>query len=41
MIVLGIDTATDVVSVAVVDGEVVLAASELRSERRQIGRAHV
>ena len=34
MIVLGIDTATDVVSVAVVDGEVVLAASELRSERR-------
>jgi tRNA threonylcarbamoyladenosine biosynthesis protein TsaB len=32
--VLGIDTATDVVSVAVVDGEVVLAASELRSERR-------
>ncbi len=34
MIVLGIDTATDVVSVAVVDGEVVLAASELRSEKR-------
>ena len=34
MIVLGIDTATDVVSVAVVDGDVVLAASELRSERR-------
>jgi tRNA threonylcarbamoyladenosine biosynthesis protein TsaB len=34
MIVLGIDTATDVVSVAAVDGEVVLAASELRSERR-------
>ena len=34
MIVLGIDTATDVVSVAVVDGEVVLAASELRSERK-------
>ena len=34
MIVLGIDTATDVVSVAVVDSEVVLAASELRSERR-------
>jgi tRNA threonylcarbamoyladenosine biosynthesis protein TsaB len=34
MIVLGIDTATDVVSVAVVDGEVVLAASELRSEQR-------
>ena len=34
MIVLGIDTATDVVSVAVVDGEAVLAASELRSEKR-------
>ena len=34
MIVLGIDTATDVVSVAVVDGEAVLAASELRSERK-------
>ena len=34
MIVLGIDTATDVVSVAVVDGDVVLGASELRSERR-------
>lgn len=34
MIVLGIDTATDVVSVAVVEGDVVLAASELRSERR-------
>ena len=34
MIVLGIDTATEVVSVAVIDGGVVLAASELRSERR-------
>ena len=34
VIVLGIDTATDVVSVAVIDGETVLAASELRSERR-------
>ena len=29
MIVLGIDTATDVVSVAVVDGEVVLIAPDL------------
>jgi len=34
MIVLGIDTATESVSVAVVDGDEVLAASELRSERR-------
>jgi tRNA threonylcarbamoyladenosine biosynthesis protein TsaB len=34
MIVLGIDTATEVVSVAVIDGDVVMAASELRSERR-------
>ena len=34
MIVLGIDTATESVSVAVVDGDEVLAASESRSERR-------
>ena len=34
MIVLGIDTATESVSVAVVDGEEVLAAGESRSERR-------
>ena len=34
MIVLGIDTATELVSVAVIDGDVVLSASELRSERR-------
>ncbi|MFZ9518425.1 MAG: tRNA (adenosine(37)-N6)-threonylcarbamoyltransferase complex dimerization subunit type 1 TsaB, partial [Ilumatobacteraceae bacterium] len=34
MIVLGIDTATAMVSVAVVNGTTVLASSELRSERR-------
>jgi tRNA threonylcarbamoyladenosine biosynthesis protein TsaB len=34
MIVLGIDTATSLVSVAVADGREVLAASESRSERR-------
>jgi tRNA threonylcarbamoyladenosine biosynthesis protein TsaB len=34
MIVLGIDTATESVSVAVVDGDDVLAASESRSDRR-------
>ncbi|MFZ8965862.1 MAG: tRNA (adenosine(37)-N6)-threonylcarbamoyltransferase complex dimerization subunit type 1 TsaB [Ilumatobacteraceae bacterium] len=34
MIVLGIDTATTMVSVAVVDGATVLASSELRSDRR-------
>lgn len=34
MIILGIDTATEMVSAAVVDGHDVLAASEARSERR-------
>lgn len=34
MIVLGIDTATEMVSVAVVDGEDVLGAGEARSQRR-------
>ena len=34
MIVLGIDTATSMVSVAVVNGTTVLASSELRSDRR-------
>jgi tRNA threonylcarbamoyladenosine biosynthesis protein TsaB len=34
VIILGIDTATDMVSVAVVDGHDVVAASEARSERR-------
>ena len=34
MIILGIDTATDMVSVVVVDGHEVIAASEARSERR-------
>jgi hypothetical protein len=34
MIVLGIDTATDAVSVALHDGNVVLASSEIRSDRQ-------
>ncbi len=34
MIILGIDTATDSVSVALHDGDVVLASSEIRSERQ-------
>ena len=34
MITLGIDTATELVSVALVDGEKVLAASESQSDRR-------
>lgn len=34
MIVLGIDTATELVSVALVDGAEVLAASESQSDRR-------
>ncbi|NDE21153.1 MAG: tRNA (adenosine(37)-N6)-threonylcarbamoyltransferase complex dimerization subunit type 1 TsaB, partial [Actinobacteria bacterium] len=34
MIVLGIDTATELVSVALVDGDEVLAASESQSDRR-------
>ena len=34
MIILGIDTATDAVSVALHDGDVVLASSEIRSDRQ-------
>lgn len=34
MIILGIDTATDAVSVALHDGETVLASSEIRSDRQ-------